>query len=290
MKIGIIGGGSIGLLLSSYLGVHHELTIYVKRKDQMFSLNDQGVNLIDQCTVPVKAKLINQLQAEDLLIVCVKQSHIREVIKYINALDDKVRVLFLQNGMGHMEGVEDIAEQIYVGVVEHGAIRRSDTSVVHSGKGIITIAVYRGSKKQMEVLANHLNQESFPFAVSSDWGKLLADKLLINAVINPLTALFNVKNSHIIENQSIEFLAKKLCKEACLALNLDYGTQWKRVTEVAFKTGNNTSSMLEDILRYRKTENEAISLYILKQSNVELPYTTFVYRSIMALEDKKGIL
>lgn len=54
--------------------------------------------------------------------------------------------------------------------------------------------------------------------------------------------------------------------------------------EIAKNTGNNMSSMRADILNNRKSEIDSITGYILQHSNAHLPYTSFVYRAILALE------
>ncbi|MGM8211847.1 2-dehydropantoate 2-reductase [Virgibacillus sp. W0430] len=289
MKIGIIGGGSVGLLIGGYLGRDHDITFYVRRKEQADLLNKNGVNVVGQQTTLVQAKLCKDLEREDLLIVSVKQPHIRQVHQYIRESHNNSPLLFLQNGMGHVEYFKQFAQPIYVGVVEHGAFRKEDTTVIHSGFGSIQIAMHTGDRKQLHLLVQHLNQLDFPVKLSPNWNELLVNKLVINAVINPLTALFQVKNIGVIENNAIQFLAKKLCNEACSVLHLNPLEQWERIKTIAYKTGANTSSMLEDINQGRKTEIEAISSYIRKKSTRDLPYTNFVYRSILALEEKKGI-
>lgn len=290
MRIGIIGGGSIGLLLGGFLGTNHEVTMYVRRSAQFEALHSTGIHIMDQYTTPVRVSFIHQLQKEDVIIVCVKQPHINVVLHTIRTSNHHIPLLFLQNGMGHLQFLEHLSNPLYVGVVEHGAVRMSDTTVFHTGKGKLRVAPYKGDMAQLRTLVKKLHSPNFPIDFSLDWKELLTYKLIINAVINPLTAIFDVKNKAVIENPSIRFLAKALCKEACSVFSLNESDQWKRIETIAKRTGNNTSSMLEDIKQNRKTENEAISLYLLNNSQEELPYTNFVYYSVLALEEKKGII
>lgn len=292
MKIGIIGGGSIGLLLSGYLADIHQITLYVKRNQQKKRIESQKLHIL-KSSIPYKqasisVKLVSEVEKEDCYLVCVKQSEINQLIPIIEKINKSIPIIFLQNGMGHLEKVEHIFNAIYVGVIEHGASRIDDNRVDHLGMGNIKIATYRGTHKELQYLVNQLHMEVFPFEAKSNWEVLLKEKLIINAVINPLTALFNVPNGSIIHNESIRTLAKTLCTEAVGVLNLDEESSWKRVVQTAINTGENMSSMRADILNSRTTEIEAISGYILNLDKRKmLPYTTFVYHSILALE-KEG--
>src|SRR5699024_11364265 len=90
-----------------------------------------------------------------------------------------------------------------------------------------------------------LNNISFPVRFCSSWKILLKEKLIVNAVINPLTALFNVKNGVILSNKYLYDIAEKLCFEAAESLNLDFEENWHRVQTIAKKTSENISSMLK---------------------------------------------
>jgi len=294
MNIGIIGGGSTGLLLSAYLSENHTVTLYVHRKEQKEKIHNKQLHLFTYSkydrTVSISVKLITELQQEDCLIICVKQPHIEHVLSYFKNISDTTPLFFLQNGMGHLELIKELPQPVYVGVIEHGASRLSDYEVNHLGAGVIKLASFTGTQTKLQLLIQELHTNEFPFEQIGNWRSLLFDKLIINAVINPLTALFNIPNGSIIENKSIKFLAENLCKEAADVLQVDFKTAWKRIVQTANNTRENTSSMRADILKRDKTEIEAISGYILKQvDSNEIPYTSFIYHSILALE-KEGEL
>jgi len=288
MDIGIIGGGAIGLLVSSYLNKKHEVTIYVKREEQVISLQKSAIELYDnqnlQSTSRIKAEHISKLRQKDVIIICVKQYQLKDII---GLLPENQTVIFLQNGMGHISIMKKRPHS-YIGIVEHGAVRKKDYQVAHFGNGKITLASVTGDDVTCHRLVSALQQESFPFQFGQDWELLLKEKLMINAVINPLTALFNVPNHAIMTNKYIEKLAFHLCKEAASVLHLDVQTYWKKLMEIAKSTGENMSSMRADILNNRKSEIDAISGYILQHSEAPLPYTYFIYHAILALETRES--
>src|SRR5699024_7151709 len=120
-----------------------------------------------------------------------------------------------------------------------------------------------------------------------DWRSIMREKMLVSRVINPITALFQVPNKEAIKNEHILKLAKTLCMDAASFLELDSDAAWDKVCTIVKKTGDNTSSMLQDIQSGKETEIKAISGYLLYNNNESLPYTSFIYESIQALERKE---
>ncbi|GAA0613139.1 2-dehydropantoate 2-reductase [Virgibacillus siamensis] len=290
MKVGIIGGGSVGLLSGSYLANDHEVTVYVRRAEQKTMINDYGL-VLDQCSesIRVNALLVNEMVSEDLLIVCVKQQHIDNILPIIQQTNYHTPVIFLQNGMGHIDKLHRTGQPIMVGTVEHGALRRDNITVQHTGEGIIRLAALYTSDSPLRELTSKLNQPAFPFVFSADWKQMLHEKLLINTVINPLTALFDVANGQLLENSYLQQLASVLCREAATALNMDFNAAWDSVQQVIRNTKKNVSSMLKDIREDRGTEIDSITGYLMQISTNPIPNTEFIYRSIKAIETKKGL-
>lgn len=280
----------MGLLISSYLCEHHDVTIYVRNTIQKERLNDNGLHLVGfKKSLPVRALLLEEIRKAECYIICVKQHHIKHILQFLNQVDQHTPLFFLQNGMGHLRHIDHMNNPLLVGVVEHGALREGANTVRHTGKGSIKVAAYNVSNERLFTLIKQLHRDEFPIENMVDWNRLLAEKLIINAVINPLTALFDVTNGQIITNPYIRTLARKLCQEASFTLELNDELQWKRIQKIAHQTKRNISSMLMDIRKGQETENEAISGYLIKSCQEDLPYTSFVYNSIKALEINKGM-
>jgi len=102
-------------------------------------------------------------------------------------------------------------------------------------------------------------------------------KLIINAMINPLTAIFNCKNGQLFDQEPRTTLMKALLVEAGAVARALLPASGRgadvfsdeQLTElvlsVADKTGQNTSSMLQDIRARRQTEIDYINGYIVRQ-------------------------
>lgn len=287
-----MGGGSIGLLVSAYLAKEHEVSIYVRRKEQKEKINEHAIQLLEDNKLidqaQVKVRQMEQMKRDhELYIICVKQTQLKEALDYFRHTSFHAPLLFLQNGMGHIKMLQQLIQPVYIGVVSHGAHRTSDYEVHHLGKGSISLASVTGNEKELKQLTEKLSQDYFPVQQVKNWERLLKDKLIVNAVINPLTALFDVPNGDIITNPHLHFLAKKLCEETVIALELSYSEAWEKVTKTAEITKDNVSSMRADVQARQATEVEAITGYIINQSPVELPYTNFVYHAVLALSKER---
>ncbi|MBX0356549.1 ketopantoate reductase family protein [Halobacillus sp. Nhm2S1] len=290
MKIGIIGAGSIGLLAGAYLGKNHEVHMFVKKEEQREILEAQGI-ICEQFTeaVPVHAHLVTQMsEGYDLWMVTIKQHAMDDFLD--QALPGDAPFLFLQNGMGHLEKLSQTRLISCVGVIEHGALAKGQNVVDHRGRGNIQMAVYKKMDPiQGQALSKELHTAHFPVVFKEQYEPMLKSKLIINTVINPLTALFYQPNRSILTNPSINELARFLCEEACSVLGLSFSDEWERVKKVAEATGENHSSMMKDITENRLTEVDSISGYILKHGKCPLPYHHFVLHAIHALEYERGV-
>lgn len=286
MDVGIIGGGAVGLLLAAYLGREHHVHIYTRRAEQQEALKKNGVYCEELKKTTMVASYLTKdgINSHDLLFITVKQNQLCALLK--EDLPKETPLVFLQNGMSHLELLPVNNYTCWIGSVEHGASKESDSYVKHLGNGRLRMASYH-QDENLSLIIERLHQNDFPVEYHRDHLEMLADKLLINTVINPLTALFGVTNKKIIENDSLQKIAKELCKEACEVLKRSFEKEWPKVVSVALNTGDNQSSMLKDILSGRKTEIDGICGYILQQSD-RAPYHRFVVDAIHALEMKEG--
>lgn len=290
MRIGVIGGGAIGLLVANQLAAHHEVTLYVRRQEQLNHVRIHSILLYEKDLFSharqVDVRLDTNVRKEHVYIVCVKQHHLEALFPVLQKLDDTSHLLFLQNGMGHLAIMDKLTAPTYVGIVSHGAKRESDWQVNHLGKGAIQVAGYGKEAKNAGEIAALLHQSEFPVQSVADWEPLLKHKLIVNAVINPLTAIFNVANGEILAQAGLATLAKRLCAETADVLDISFDEAWQHVHDTAIATKENTSSMRADIQEGRQTEIDAITGYILQQAEETLPFSDYVYEVIIDLQKR----
>lgn len=285
MKISIVGAGSIGLLYGYYLADKHEVTYYIRNEKQIDVINELGIALTNNIqTKRVKADYIKNYKKHDLLILALKQTELKSFINENLAILKQQPILFLQNGLNHLEYINNYKLEAIIGIVEHGAVKKGNNEVSHLGQGSTKIANYSQNTYQLEEIISNLNDKTLNFIYYKDWKEISYEKLIVNAVINPLTALFDVPNGEIINNQELNILSQNICKEASEILKLDFDEQWENIKRVSTLTSQNTSSMRSDLAANRKTEIDAIVGYLLMKSNLNSPYLNFIFNSIKYLE------
>lgn len=272
MNIGIIGAGSIGLLFAAYLNNTFNITIYSKTTEQANLLNQRGLSLQKrgiEVNVKVKAVPISEWTGkDDLTIVAVKQYQMDSVITKLNNLPVKPKqLLFLQNGMGHVKLLENVeADHIFLASVEHGALKLDATTVRHNGEGVIYAAVYKGDQEKLQVFSQAAPAE-FPIFIKDHYNEMLVNKLIANAVINPLTAILQVENGELIDNSYYFTVLKKLFVEISFVLNLDDPDRHlKNIINICKNTATNRSSMLKDLDAKQVTEVDAILGFVIEEA------------------------
>jgi len=292
LRIGVVGGGAIGLLSAGYLSKVFPVTLYVRRKEQKNALLEKGLTIENgpKHIRDISIKLSGETWTEEVMILSVKQPDLPDVLKeHSEAAIPGQSLVFLQNGASHLDFIDHLNyDHLFVGLVEHGALKSSDTTVVHKGKGQIKIGGVRGDKRIIEPLVSN---RAFPMTFVDDWQRALDEKLLINAVINPLTSIYKVKNGALTANPHYLKIARTVFEEALTVLDFDdKEARWEHVLQVCQNTSENRSSMLQDIEAGRLTEVDAILGILLsraKKKSIHLPVIQFLYESIKGLESTR---
>jgi 2-dehydropantoate 2-reductase len=178
----------------------------------------------------------------------------------------------------------------------HGSLKVAENQIIHTGSGIshlgLKFNVPDGCTKQTikKTLIPFLNTV-LPDVIWCD-DILLKQwvKLAINCVINPLTALFDIKNGNISDAKFTGSIEQVLDEVIAVAnrenVNLNKEELTQTVLLVAKNTKNNSSSMRCDIHNGRETEIEYINGYIHrlgKEFNIPTPKNTELYQNILAL-------
>ncbi|MGM0789100.1 MAG: 2-dehydropantoate 2-reductase [Bacillota bacterium] len=294
MKIGIIGGGAIGLLFAAYLQKGHDVTLYVRSEEQKKLISSYGISLLAEGREhisSVQVLLTDEWKGEEeLSIIAVKQYDIHPLISIIN--DNQAAppssFLFLQNGMGHLSLLHELrARAILVGTVEHGALKKDARTVQHTGAGRTNIAVFSGEGTEAAECLEETSGD-FPFTVRKDYKEMLLQKLVINAVVNPLTGILQVKNGELIENPFYYIVVQKYFAEIAAVLELsDPEEAFDALISVCRKTSSNTSSMLKDLQNQRQTEADAILGYILGEADKKNKHAPLVHAFYSCIKGKE---
>jgi 2-dehydropantoate 2-reductase len=155
------------------------------------------------------------------------------------------------------------------------------------GEGILSLERNPALGPLVEALRSaSFHVETVPDAEALAWGKLV-----INAAINPLTALLRVPNGDLLQNPSARELMAGLAREAATVaveerIHLPFTDPVQVVEEVARKTAANHSSMLQDVLRGAPTEIDAICGVVARRAQkhgLTVPINETCWRLVRAL-------
>lgn len=315
----IIGAGSLGLLFAAKLSSFCEhMTVIARTKEQADQLAQKGIllggtierhrttrgGLIEFSYYQEDKESLTRTsslpQPMDYIFLMVKQPAItKELAKYIDSLSSETtHLVSFQNGIGHEALLNEGGgeNKLLLAVTTEGARRESLTEVSHTGQGITYIGASEHTNLDQEnsthfLLVNLLEEAGFQTLMSKNMEIRIWSKLVINAVINPLTAILRVKNGELLESAWTRELMLDLYREACLvaeAKDIQLPDDlWQTILTVCEATSRNHSSMLQDIEQSRTTEIDRINgslLQMAEELNLDLPAHRTVYRLVKALE------
>lgn len=277
MRIAIIGSGAMGSLYGGLLAeAGHEVTLVDIWEEHVQALEEAGLRLSDgddERTIDVSATTDRTSVAPpDLAILFVKSTHTGAALDDAAPfLTDDVAVLSLQNGLGNPETIaEHVPERnVIAGTTAHGATLEEPGRVFHAGTGPTTIGRYYADRLNpaddqvdLNALAEAFTDAGLPTTVSGSIRDDIWEKVLVNVGINAPTALARVENGALATTAPGRRLVRSAVSEAATVARhegrdvrtdiVDY------VLTTAERTGENASSMLQDVRAERRTEVDTI--------------------------------
>lgn len=214
-------------------------------------------------------------------------------------------ILFMQNGMGiieqcneHLFPHPETRPGYMLGVNSHGVNATSAFEATHAGAGTIMLGIVprlplkelheQGEKQHglwnesSRYLLRALTRVPVLAAVALSPVELLqaqVEKLAVNCLINPLTVMMDCRNGDLLNNFAVSRTMFLLLAEISTVIqslpelqgipNTKLRFSPERLehltVSVAQKTGENISSMLQDVRRGSRTEVEFINGYIVKR-------------------------
>lgn len=310
MNVMIVGAGAIGLLLAAKLGhLCDRLELVTHTEDQAMQLlangiilDDQTVRLDSQIHVRSYEKSANGISVEqpDYIILSVKQTAIdQQLVQFIaDQRRSDTKLVCFQNGIGHIEKLQGVipSDRLYIAVTTEGARKISPFKLAHTGQGITYIGTthelsVQEVQEQTKDLCKLLKSAGFCVGTSNRIIDKIWNKLVINAIINPLTALLGITNGQLLQIPEAVYLMESLYKEAVQAADLQAvelsADLWEQLLDVCRRTSSNHSSMLQDISAGRITEIDAINGMLLQigdAAGLEMPVNRTIYQLVKAKE------
>jgi len=289
-KIYIFGAGVIGLSIGIPLSKKSEVEligrkkIVQKLKSGEFKVNGKKVQLNER----LKAKThLNKIPEKSLIIVAVKAVDLKKSLKQIkNFLMKDTLLLFLQNGYGIKEEVKSVINlnNSVFGIALHGG------QFLANGNLEVKEPLIQLEENKNSVKVNKLFKAAgINSSPEKNFNKIIWFKLSLNCVVNPLSALFKLKDCEVAEPELAD-LRKELFDEArkvALKEGVIIPKNYLNKFEKVLKNYTNYSSMAQDTMNKRKTEIDFINGAIArlgKKQGVPTPVNEKIVSMIKELE------
>lgn len=267
-EILIVGTGALATLFAARLSqAGHPVSMLGTWKSGLESLQQHGARIHDAKGVaqayPVRATDDpHEVRGAKHVIVLVKSWQTERAagqLKEILSADGIA--LTLQNGLGNREMLSRALgkERVALGVTTTGATLLGPGLVRPGGEGVISLEQNQAiAPLEAALRSSHFNLHTVTDARSLLWGKLV-----INAAINPLTALLQIPNGDLLFRPQARRVMAALAQETAQVaeaerVRLPFSNPVRAAEDVARQTASNHSSMFQDVQRGAPTEIDSI--------------------------------
>jgi len=266
-RVLIVGTGAMACLFAARLAPVVDLIMLGTWEEGIRALQKDGVRIIeaDGSENRISVRATNQLAecagVVNALVLVKSWQTVRAANQLATCLAEDGIALSLQNGLGNLEALQERLgnDRATLGVTTTGATLVGPGLVRVGGMGPTHIV----PNPRLEPMIKCFRQAGFPVQESSNLESLVWGKLVINAGINPLTAILRVANGELLERKDAIWLMNAAAREVEAVANakkvsLPFSEPELEMINVAHRTATNHSSMYQDILRGAPTEIEAI--------------------------------
>ena len=315
LKVLIIGAGSVGLGLSSFLLQSGCRITLIGREPTVNALAAYGLDRIgifdefhsspESFTVLSTLKAVS-LDQFDFALVCVKSFDTEIVGQQIkNSTFQKsssVKFVLCQNGWGNAETFSQFVpqENIFNARIITGFTcpERNKVDVTVHAQPLHLGSLYGEDLKALMPLAQAFREGGMPSVVTPDISKDLWAKMLYNCPLNALGALLDVSYGVLGENKNTRKIMEIIVNEVFSVMHaMGYGTHWnnsKSYLEDFYgkllpSTYDHESSMLQDLRAGKMTEIEAINGVIVlegEKRNISVPGNSMIRNLLKFLQSR----
>lgn len=295
----IVGTGAMACLFAARLAASgNRVRMLGNWPEGLAALTNLGVTLLSEDgslrSFPVKASA-NPLDFSGIrfALVLVKSWQTeRGADQLLTSLAVDGIALTLQNGLGNREKLVSRlgAERVAYGITTSGATLLSPAQVRPGGNGKITIAQH----PRIDPLIEILEGAGFQIEGTENIESLAWGKLVINAAINPLTALLGIPNGELKRPTAHPLVETLVTEVAAVArsknIDLPFSDPVQAVDGVIAATANNVSSMLQDVRRGARTEIDAINGAVVeagRENKIPTPINEVMWQMVTALREEK---
>jgi len=293
-RIFILGSGAVGSTYGALLSKKEDVTL-IGRKAHVDVINSNGLFLYGEFEgkYDVKADLqIREIPSNSLVVLSTKVTDSQKAIEGIQHLVKKdTIILLIQNGLG----IEEIVKKI---LPDHEIIRAVVTlgaEFLEPGKisNVVSIKIDLEKSRSSGKIAGLLKDCGLAVEISDNIDTQVWTKLTVNSVLNPLTAIFQVRGNEIITNslKPVRHGIVSECSEVAKAEGIEIDPAIEEMIDAGVSNFFNYSSMCQDMIKGKKTEIDFLNGKIVelgKIHNIRTPFNELMVAFIKFLEKKSG--
>lgn len=268
MKVVVFGAGAVGSWLGALLDrAGHDVTL-VAREEHAAVVNARGLQVTGKTEALARPRAVTRPEAPtpDLLFVTVKAYDTARAAAQMRPLvGPRTSIVSVQNGLGNVETLADafVDRQVFAAATTHGVTFVEPGHVRHAGTGYFRVGSPYNEHARAEEIAAVLAEAGLEAEATPRIRGELWAKVVVNAAINPLTAITGLRNGALLRVRALGDLMQRAAEEVVDVARAEGAPLPEddlvlRARRVAELTAENKSSMLQDVERGRRTEIDAI--------------------------------
>jgi 2-dehydropantoate 2-reductase len=288
----VLGAGAVGSIYGALLSKKTDVTL-IGNKAHVDAVNSNGLFLYGNFEGRYEAKAdteIKEIPDNSLILLTTKVIDSEKAIMEIkNLIKKDTVILLLQNGLGIEEQVRKILpnNEIIRGIITLGS------DFVEPGK--IANVVYKLTEieksESSEKIIKLFNDCGLKFEVSDDIEAPLWTKLILNCVLNALSAILHARDFEIVTDdlKPMRYGIEDECIEVAKSEGINIDSNIKEIIDKKLSSLMNYSSMYQDIVKGKKTEIDFLNGKIVelgKKHNIPTPLNEMMISQIRFLEEK----
>lgn len=292
----LVGTGALATLFAARLSeAGHSVSMLGTWKSGLKALQENGARIVDANGNERAYKVHatddpREVSGAKHVLVLVKSWQTERAARQLKvALAGGGLATTLQNGIGNKETlIRDLGTgQVSLGTTTTGATLLGPGLVKIGGEGIISLEQHQA----LGPLEAALRSSNFNLQIVDDARSLVWGKLVINAAINPLTALLRIPNGELLSRPLARKVMSALARETAEVakaerIHLPFSNPVDAAEDVARKTATNMSSMFQDVRRGAKTEIDAICGAVTlrgQKHGINTPYNRACWQLVRAM-------
>ncbi|MBK4348817.1 2-dehydropantoate 2-reductase [Lacisediminihabitans changchengi] len=268
--IAIVGAGAIGTSVADAISSSADVTLCRRRNPRPMAVEWNGERRKVDAAVATSA---NDLSPVDWVVIATKAHHTASLGDWLTRLiGQRTRLVLLQNGIDHAARVAEWvdASRVVPGIVYLAAEKSGGDLVVRHGDGTIALPDNRNARDFGALLGDRVAARYTDAFDTESW-----NKLILNAALNPLTAL---------HDRAMEIAHDPAVRPTLYAL-LDEGAAVARASGVAFDASHR-AAMLDHIDTLPPLATTSMLLDRRHGRALEYDYLT---GAIIAAADRHGV-